>query len=146
MVHIRIEAEIRPTESEEKVVQAIRRVFFVDDVRIVNIGDGNRLAVAESRDITPLLKVYELLRRQRILDTARSVFIRGSSGNVLSVKLNKQVAFQGIISFVDSDDESPLGAINLVVVSDKLREIIDWLAPRTAHGKPLWAKDVPRNA
>jgi len=145
MVHIRIEAEIRPTESEKRVVQAIKRVFFVDEVRIVELGNGTKLAVAEADEVTPLLKIYELLRRQRILDTARSVFLRNSSGSVLSVKLNKQVAYQGIVSFVDSDDESPLGAINLVVVSDKLREIIDWLAPRTAHGKPLWEKDVPRN-
>lgn len=145
MVHIRIEAEIRPTESEKRVVQAIKRVFFVDEVRIVKLGNGTKLAVAEADEVTPLLKIYELLRRQRILDTARSVFLRNSSGSVLSVKLNKQVAYQGIVSFVDSDDESPLGAINLVVVSDKLREIIDWLAPRTAHGKPLWEKDVPRN-
>jgi len=145
MVHIRIEAEIRPTESEKRVVQAIKRVFFVDEVRIVELGNGTKLAVAEADEVTPLLKIYELLRRQRILDTARSVFLRNSSGSILSVKLNKQVAYQGIVSFVDSDDESPLGAINLVVVSDKLREIIDWLAPRTAHGKPLWEKDVPRN-
>ncbi|RLG86360.1 MAG: hypothetical protein DRO39_03375 [Thermoprotei archaeon] len=145
MVHIRIEAEIRPTESEKRVVQAIKRVFFVDEVRIVELGNGTKLAVAEADEVTPLLKIYELLRRQRILDTARSVFLRNSSGSVLSVKLNKQVAYQGIVSFVDSDDESPLGAINLVVVSDKLREIIDWLAPRTAHGRPLWEKDVPRN-
>jgi len=144
MVLIRIEAEIRPTESEEKVIKAIKNIFFVDNVRVVELGNGLKLAVVESDKITPLLKIYELLRKQRILDTARSVFIRNSSGNVMNIKLNKQVALQGLISFVDSDDESPLGAINVVVVSNKLKEIIDWLAPKTQHGRPLWEKDVPR--
>ncbi|RLG78042.1 MAG: hypothetical protein DRO12_00575 [Thermoprotei archaeon] len=146
MVLIRIEAEIRPTENEDKVIKAIKNIFFVEDVRVVELSEGLKLAVVETDEITPLFKVYEILRKQRILDTARSVFIRNSSGNVMNIKLNKQVALQGLISFVDNDDESPLGAINVVIVSDKLKEIIDWLAPKTQRGRPLWEKDVPRGA
>jgi len=65
-------------------------------------------------------------------------------GDMLTLKLHKQSAYAGHISFISYDEESPLGPIILTIVSDKLSEIIDWLAPKTSHGRPLWEKEIPR--
>ncbi len=146
MVYIRAEVEIRPTEDENKVIKALKNVVLTDNVRIVEAGRGYKIAIAESSDLTTLLKLYELLRRQRILDTARNVMLKNSRNGILTLQLNKQAAYQGVISFVDSELESQLGAITITITSDKLSEIIDWLAPRTAHGRPLWEREVPKDA
>jgi len=139
---LRVEAEVRPTESEERVVEAIRKIVDVD-VKIVDVGGGYRVAVGESTDVACLRRLYTLLRQERILDAARAYAMRFRRGNTLELKLHKQAAYAGHLSFVTYDDESPLGPIRLTVISDKLDEIVDWLAPPTSQGRPIWEKPMP---
>jgi len=139
---LRVEAEVRPTESEERVVEAIRNIVDVD-VKIVDVGGGYRVAVGESTDVARLRRLYTLLRQERILDAARAYAMRFRRGNTLELKLHKQAAYAGHLSFVTYDDESPLGPIRLTVISDKLDEIVDWLAPPTSQGRPIWEKPMP---
>jgi len=146
MVFIRAEVEVRPTEDVNKVLKALKNILLVNNVKVVDIGRGYKMIVSEENSITTLLKMYELIRRQRILDTARNVMIKNSRGDILNLRLNKQAAYQGIVSFVDADDESHLGSITITIVSQKLDEIIDWLAPRTSRGRPLWERDIPKDA
>ena len=114
------------------------------DIKGVDIGNNYKLLVVESRKLTVLFRLYELLRQERILDTARSIMLSLKRGDMLTLKLHKQSAYAGHISFISYDEESPLGPITLTIVSDKLSEIIDWLAPKTSHGRPLWEKEIPR--
>ena len=145
MVYIRAEVEIRPTEDESKVLKALKNIIFTDSIRVVDAGRGFRIAIAESNDVSALLKLYELFRKQRILDTARNIMLKNARNGVLTLQLNKQAAYQGVVSFVDHESESQLGAITVTISSERLDEIIDWLAPRTARGKPLWEREVPRD-
>ena len=145
MVYIRAEVEIRPTENESKVLKALKNIIFTDSIRVVDAGRGFRIAIAESNDVSALLKLYELFRKQRILDTARNIMLKNARNGVLTLQLNKQAAYQGVVSFVDHESESQLGAITVTISSERLDEIIDWLAPRTARGKPLWEREVPRD-
>jgi len=145
---IRIESEIRPTESENKVHKAISNLFDVDfcSKRVLELPNLFRLYVIECDDVKVLERFRQALWRQRILDTARSHMMKKMAGNVVQIKLNKQAAYVGVVSFVDSDSESPLGPINVVISSNKIEELIDWLAPRTSRGKPLWEIDMPKDA
>lgn len=145
---IRIESEIRPTESESKVYKAISNLFDVDlcSKRVLELPNLFRLYVIECDNVKVLEKFRQALWRQRILDTARSYMMKKMAGNVVQIKLNKQAAYVGVVSFVDSDSESPLGPINVVISSSKIEELIDWLAPRTSKGKPLWEIDMPEGA
>ena len=146
MLTIRIEVEVRPTEDESKVRKALKNIFTLkdSDIKGVDIGNNYKLLVVESRKLTVLFRLYELLRQERILDTARSIMLSLKRGDMLTLKLHKQSAYAGHISFISYDEESPLGPITLTIVSDKLSEIIDWLAPKTSHGRPLWEKEIPR--
>jgi len=146
MLTIRIEVEVRPTEDESKVRRALKNIFTLkdSDIKSVDIGNNYKLLVVESRKLTVLFRLYELLRQERILDTARSIMLSLKRGDMLTLKLHKQSAYAGHISFISYDEESPLGPIILTIVSDKLSEIIDWLAPKTSHGRPLWEKEIPR--
>ncbi len=137
-----VEAEIRPTEDEEKVLKAITNIFDVDKVEILDSGIS-RVVVASSNNITSLSKLHKALRTERILDTARSVLKKGVKGSTIVFHLHKQAAYVGRISFVDGDHESPLGAIRVTIHYDNPQDLIDWLAPPTSRGKPLWEKEMP---
>ena len=146
MFLVRAEVEVRPTENINKVKKALLNIlnFSQDEIKEVRLSDGYSMLIGESRKIKTLFKLYELLRQERILDTARSILKSQKKGNVVTLKFHKQCAYVGHISFVTYDEESPLGPIIVTIMSDKLDEIIDWLAPKTSHGKPLWEKEVPK--
>lgn len=143
MIKIRVEAEVRPTEDVEKVKKAINNIISVDDFNVVELGGGLKLLIGESNNIRALLKLYHILRVERILDTARSVMFKSLVNNTLTLKIHKQSAFTGKLSLVTHDDESPLGPITITITSDKIREVIDWLAPKTSKGRPVWERDMP---
>ncbi len=146
MVYIRIEAEIRPTEDVSKVLRAIKNIIDTENIRIEDIGNEYKMVIVEETNINSLRKFHSMLRRQKILDSARNILLRHLKGNSVEFKLNKQAIYQGIISFVESDAESPLGAITVLITSPKINLIIDWLTPRTARGKPIWEIEPPSDA
>jgi predicted RNA binding protein with dsRBD fold (UPF0201 family) len=144
MFLLKIEAEVRPTEDVDKVLRAVSNFFTLETYSMIEAIPYPRL-IAESRDIKSLLKLHEMLRQDRVLDAARKVLESGIiDDRILRFKLHKQSAYAGHISFVHSDEESPLGPIKVTVESDVLKEIVDWLAPKTSNGRPLWEKPIPK--
>jgi predicted RNA binding protein with dsRBD fold (UPF0201 family) len=130
-VSVHVEVEINPTESEEKVKRTVENIFGSIPVRIKPLHKGN-LLVARAKGLEALTKLYNLLRRERIRDAARGALFGGLHGNIISFCLNKQVAYAGHISFSEAVAESPLGPIKVEIECEDPRELIDWLAPRTA--------------
>lgn len=146
MLVVRAEAEVRPTEEAEKVLKAVLNLldFRENEVKFEDLGSGFMMLVGESRRVSVLLPLHSLARRERVLDTLRKYMLTNLSGNTMTLKFHKQTAFAGHISLLTYDDESPLGPITVTIASDKIKEIIDWLAPRTRKGVPLWENEVPR--
>ena len=146
MLVVRAEAEVRPTEEVEKVLKAVSNLlaFREDEIKLEDLGSGFMMLVAESRRVSVLLPLHSLARRDRVLDTLRKYMLTNLSGNTMTLKFHKQTAYAGHISLLTFDDESPLGPITVTIASDKIREIIDWLAPRTRKGVPLWENEVPK--
>ena len=143
MFVLRVTSEVRPTEDEEKVLKSITNFFDIEIYGIVDSPPYKEI-VGEPPSISALFKFYEALRQERILDTARKVMNPGRLGDSLHFKLHKQSALAGHISFITYDSESPLGPIKVTIKSDKIDDIIDWLAPKTSRGRPLWDKPVPK--
>ncbi|WP_228546751.1 hypothetical protein [Hyperthermus butylicus] len=44
---------------------------------------------------------------------------------------------------VDMDSEAPLGPITFIVEHSNPREVVDWLAPPTRMGRPIYEKPMP---
>lgn len=130
-VEVYVEVEINPTESEEKVKRALENMFGNIQMQIKPMAKGSLLA-AEAKGLEALTKLYNLLRRERIRDAARRALFEGLSGNTITFYLNKQVAYAGHVSFSKAVAESPLGPIKVQVKCDDPRQLIDWLAPKTA--------------
>lgn len=138
-----VETEIRPTEDEEKVKKAVLNFFTPSSIRVEDRGRC-KVLVAEAEETEALQKLYLKLREQRILDAARSMMTRWSSRDRVVFYLHKQAAFMNYVTFCLPEGESPLGPIKFEVTGVDAKALIDWLAPPTSKGKPLFEREPPR--
>ncbi len=138
MLEVTVRAEVRPSEDPGKVMRAVSNVIDIKELKIEDI-EGRRYVVGHAAGHKPLLKLRQLIWSQGIQDAARSMLIRGVvSDQVLTIMLNKQAAYVGVVSFVSDPSESPLGPIVITVRYEDMRKLIDWLAPRTYRGKVMY--------
>ncbi len=128
---VHVEADINPTEDPEKVKRAVENILGNAEFEVRPQRRGS-LLVAKAQGINGLTKFQNLLRRERIRAAARGVLFEGLSAKSVVFYLNKQVAHVGHISFSQPTSESPLGPIKVQIQCDNPRELIEWLAPKTA--------------
>ncbi len=130
-VDVQMEAEVHPTEDVNKVKRAIENVFGAVEFEL-KPSDGKDILVARAKGTSGLMRFQSLLRQERILDAARAVLMEGLSKGSVTFFLNKQVAYVERVSFSKPAAESPLGPIKVLVKCERPRELIDWIAPKTA--------------
>jgi predicted RNA binding protein with dsRBD fold (UPF0201 family) len=129
-VTVHVEAEINPTESEDKVKAAVNNVLGNASITITPSHKGSILN-AEAKGQDSLVKLRNLLKNDRIRDAARKLLFRSISGNKISFCLNKQVVFAGHVSFSEETAESPLGPIRVTIETESPQQLIEWLAEKT---------------
>jgi uncharacterized protein len=129
-VTVHAEAEIYPTESEEKVKAALNNILGNVSMRIKQDGRENVL-IAEAEGQESLVKFRNILRSDRVRDASRKALFRSTRGSTIRFCLNKQVAFAGHISFCEETAESPLGPIKVTIETDNPQQLIEWLAEKT---------------
>jgi hypothetical protein len=134
-VTVHAETEINPTETEEKVKTAVCNILGSNlSIGVTPEGKGSVLTT-ESSGKDSLVKFRNLLRTDRIRDAARKALFHSIRVNSISFCLNKQVAFAGHISFSEETAESPLGPIRVTITCENPRQLVEWLAEKTALGK-----------
>jgi len=126
MVSVLISCRVYPSEDQEKVKGAILNIF--PDASLERTDDG-----FEGEASTK--KFYELIRKQKILDSTRSTMFKGNRGNRIVLHLNKQVAVVGKISF--TEPKTILGTLMVTMECDDPEELIDQIAPRTVDGEEV---------
>ncbi len=127
MTSVEVTCPVFPSEDPDKVRVAMERIF--PDIEIEETEDGL------SGRTDNLVRFSKQIRKQRILDTTRSVLIRGRRGNVTRFFLNKQVAFVGKISFCE--ERTILGTMRVVVQDDEMDALIEDVAPETVDGEEV---------
>jgi predicted RNA binding protein with dsRBD fold (UPF0201 family) len=125
-VSVYIEVEVNPTESEQKVKEAVENIFGAMNIQTRQLHKGS-LLLAEATGQEALVKFHGLLQREHIRAAARTVFLQGSERTSVNFCLNKQVAYAGHVSFSQESAESPLGPIKVKIKSESPRQVIDWL-------------------
>ena len=130
-VTVRVEADVNLTEDEVKVEKAVANVF--DGVSMeVKPGFKGGVLVGEAKGHEALVKFRNLLRSDRIRDAARRALFGGVRDKAIRFCLNKQVAFAGHVSFSEEVAESPLGPMRVTIEYENPKQLINWLASRTA--------------
>ncbi|MDI6888830.1 MAG: RNA-binding domain-containing protein [Methanocellales archaeon] len=114
-VKVRVWAPVYATESVERVKKVVTNIFPDARLRF----EEDKLTGDASLD-----KLQELLRKQKIRDSARTVLLNCKKGNKIEFDLNKQVAFVGKVNF----GSSSLGSIHVSIETVNPDELIDWLA------------------
>ncbi len=125
-ITVHVEVTINPTESEDKVRQAVENIFGPMKTQTKPLHKGH-LLVADANGQESLTKLRGLLQREHIRAAARTVLIHGLDSKSLTFCLNKQVAFAGHVSFATEQNESPLGPIQVEIKKENPRQIIDYL-------------------
>ena len=129
-VTVHVETEIYPTESEEKVREAVLNILGNAVLEVRHSGKMC-LLTADAKGQDSLIKLRNMLRNDRIRDAARKMLLRKIRENKVSFFLNKQVAFAGHVSFSEETAESPLGPLKIDITADNPGQLIEWLAEKT---------------
>ncbi|MCL2712348.1 MAG: hypothetical protein FWD37_03620 [Methanomassiliicoccaceae archaeon] len=117
-----------PSENAEKVTRAVMNIF---PDAVLNIQE-NEIS-AEPGDTEHF---GEQIRKQKILDTARSVMMKGRKNTERTIfHLNKQAAYAGKISFVE--ERTILGTIKVTIEAEDITAFIELLAPHTVNGEEV---------
>jgi predicted RNA binding protein with dsRBD fold (UPF0201 family) len=123
MPQVTIRTRLFPTEDPAKVRRAILNLFPESVIEEEGFGFVART--------DSLGRLEEIIRNQHIRDSARAVLFRGHDGNRTTVRLNKQVAFVGKVSFVE--ERVPLGPLEVVIEDEDIERIIDQVAASTVR-------------
>ncbi len=120
MIRVRVETACRPTENPAKVKAALLNLF--PDLRFEREDDR---VVGWTGSLE---KLRELIRAQKIRDTARGQLLAGRTDDRTRVLLSKQAASMGAVNFAAG---SPLGDVSVEIESDDLTAAIDFVAEST---------------
>jgi predicted RNA binding protein with dsRBD fold (UPF0201 family) len=124
-IDIVAEAQVKKTESKQKVANAISNLFpeggelRLEDDRVVFI----------SSNLESLKHLKDQFRDRRVRSAARRLLLSNQEEGSLQsyLLLNKQAATAGIGSLCDDPRESAFGPIVLRVKSSDLTGVIEWM-------------------
>lgn len=128
-IDVQIEASVKETEIPDRVAEAVETLFPEAELT----AESDRV-FGESHS---LAHVRDRLFEQRILDTARGVFLDRAGPQGFAFELKKAAALEDVVNFsVGTPDE--LGSIEVAVTvhDPSVEAFIDHLAPATEDGTP----------
>ena len=117
---------INISEDVNKIQTAISNVLTDMDGRV----SGNSF-IANSNNYESLTKIYETIRGNNSQNTYRRNLRANIDKNSTWFYLNKQAAFVDVIAICNEADESPLGPIKIVLHSENIEDVIEWLVSDT---------------
>lgn len=126
MIRITVETVVRPTEDLEKVKRAVNNVFEGELV-IEDLGNGYYRLVGVSDKIDSLNKFKQIVVSENIGPAVRSYVKRRLVNNKIVILLHKQALFVSKVSLIDSERESPLGAVRITIEHHNPLEVIEKL-------------------
>ena len=112
---------INPSEDPEKTQKSISSIFPYSTIKTENYSIS-----AESKDLTSLEKIYEVVHSKQSQKTYKRNLQKNVKNDSTWFYLNKQAAFVEKIAICEEAEESPLGPIKVMLTSSKIHEIIDW--------------------
>ena len=113
---------ILPSEDPKKVQMAIENILPDSEIQIEN--DSAKII---SKDLDSLKRIFETIHSRKTQRTYLRHMKRNLNDTSTWFYLNKQAAFANNVALCDDADESPLGPIKLILESNQIERIIEWL-------------------
>ena len=120
MTVTKINAYINPTEDQEKIANAIVKIFGEIDLNI-----SETQITGELVGLKALSALRSRIGSDNIRATLEKVFTRWNADDRLSFGLNRQAAHAGHVS-INLDNEDPMGPIQVTIEGD-IDEVITFL-------------------
>ena len=113
---------IFPSEDPKKVQQALSNIFEDVEIKL-----GKNSIKASSENLEVLAKIFEVIHSHKTQRIYRKHLNNNLVDDSTWFYLNKQAAFVNTIALCDEADESPLGPIKVILESDDVESVIEWL-------------------
>jgi len=126
-VDVEVSCPVYPSEDPSKVLAMVDLVFGTSSRTAVS-ASGGRVQVVYAGD-QALSKVYEQVRSRMTVSVLRRLLRQRRQDSSTSFLLNKQVAARGVVVLCETEAESPLGPVTVVIRTRELDRFIDWMAP-----------------
>ena len=123
---IEVFCTINPSEDLQKIETAILNIF-----PDIEINKNNMQITGISKKIESLSRIFEIIHNRRITNVYRRTLNQNLSGNSTWFYLNRQAAYVDVIALCNEEDESPLGRIKIILDSQQIEHVIDWLTSYT---------------
>ena len=114
---------INPSESIEKIEQAISNIF---PYSIIN--NNNFSISAQSKELRSFEKIYLFIHNNNLQKNYLRSLEDNLDNDTTWFYLNKQAAFVEQIAICEESNESPLGPIKVILTSSNIDAIIDWIS------------------
>ena len=121
-------AAVNPSEDPEKVRLAVSHVLLDANYKYE---DGS--IKATSKDLQSLAKIYDTIRSRRVTRAYRRQMRFHTHDTTTWFYLNKQAAFVDVIAICEEAEESPMGPIKIIMHSEEIQKVIDWLVPESTE-------------
>ena len=133
-INVTVEATVNPTEDESKVQRALLNIFPNAKVEKYSKRDDVIMLRIQGLGLKFLSTFRNIIRQERIRDTARKILMSKVEGDHIIIFLHKQAAFVGRISFCGPEGESPLGPISIKIGTPSPESVVDYLAATGKDG------------
>ena len=125
---IEVFCTINPSEDLQKIETAILNIF-----PDIEINKNNMQITRISKKIESLSRIFEIIHNRRITNVYRRTLNQNLSENSTWFYLNRQAAYVDVIALCNEEDESPLGPIEIILDSQQIEQVIDWLTSFTGN-------------
>jgi len=142
MITTRLSADVKATESVEKVRQALQNVCPSVQIETCRDESGTVILRGQVEGPEALSNLAKKFRDQRILEAVRQVFLKSVETGTLVFGLHRQAALMNRFHLCDLDDISAMGPIRVEISADNLPDLVDYLTPPTVKGKPQFRQDL----
>lgn len=113
---------IQASEDPEKIHDSLANILPESKIKI-----ENDTAKISSNNIDSLGKIFETIHSRK----TQRAYLRRMRKNMSDTStwfyLNKQAAFANNIALCDEAEESPLGPIKIIIESNQIDQVMEWL-------------------
>lgn len=122
---ITVLAVINPSESSEKLFDAIKNLVNMDIVK------NNHLLSGSSFNLTSLQIIFDQIKSKSIFSVLRRLLLNNLENNSTFFLLNKQAATVNSVVLTENEQDSPLGTIKIIIEAKDIMQVVDSLAPES---------------
>ncbi|MBN2157397.1 MAG: hypothetical protein JW776_15230 [Candidatus Lokiarchaeota archaeon] len=145
MITVEIKVELNPTEEVHKILELINNFTQINEeqITIEQISEGYFLYSAKIEGRKTLDSMFNGLRSQRTVESARKYLMGKRKEHSVSFMLNKQALLMNKYHFCHSPEESPMGPVWIKISSDDITRVLNYLVPHTIKGQPQEVSYLP---